>query len=42
MGTGSVRDLVDAPTDLRFDGDLFPPLIGANVGAEAGTDDPCA
>ena len=41
MGTGRVTDLADAPTDLRFDGDLFP-LIGANVGAEAGTDDPCA
>ena len=41
VGTGRVRDLADVPTDLRFDGDLFP-LIGANVGAEAGTDDPCA
>ena len=36
VGKGRARDLADAPTDLRFDGDLFPPLTGANVGAEAG------
>jgi len=39
VGTGAERDFVDAPTDLRFDGEL---LIGGNVGAEAGPACACA